>query len=215
MTRASDNAYRTIRHAVLGGELIPGEQVTEERLAEITGVSRTPVREAVRKLERELLLVRNQSNRIFVAEWSGDEIDEMFTLRQLLEGHAAKRAAERLTPEQIQQLEVVNQELHGAVEQSPPDIERFLDANRQFHELITRAARSPRLAEFLAMLVEQPVVLRTARHYSLEDLSRSAHDHDELIAAFKAKDPDWARALMGGHLRRAYHSFVQGMGGEQ
>ena len=104
-------------------------------------------------------------------------------------------------------MQPIDQELHEAVESSPPDVERFLDANRVFHELITEAAHSPRLAEVLAMLVEQPVVLRTARKYSVEDLVQSARDHDELIAAFRARDPSWARAVMGSHLRRAFHAF--------
>lgn len=209
MTRASDNAYDKIRSYLLEGNLEPGQQLTEERLTRITGVSRTPVREAVRRLERELLLVRNESNRIFVADWSRDEVDEMFTLRQMLEGHAAERAASRLTGDQIEELAAINQKLHQAVDQSPPDVESFLDANRVFHELITEAAHSPRLAEVLAMLVEQPVVLRTARKYSVEDLVQSARDHDELIASFRARDPSWARAVMGSHLRRAFHAFSQ------
>ena len=211
MTRASDNAYEKIRQVLLDGELRPGEQLTEERLSMITGVSRTPVREAIRRLERELLVVRSPSGRMSVADWSRDEVDEMFTLRQMLEGHAAERAAGRLSNNKIDQLERVNQELHEAVAQSPPDIDRFLDANRIFHEIVTEAAHSPRLVQVLAMLVEQPVVLRTARRYSVEDLLRSARDHDELIAAFRARDPDWARAVMGSHLRRAFHAFSDAM----
>ena len=208
MSRASDNAYDKIRAHLLSGEVVPGEQLTEDQLAQITGVSRTPVREAVRRLESEMLLVRSESKRIFVADWSRDDIDEMFTLRQMLEGHAAERAALRLTSDQIDRLETINSELHEAVEQNPPDVARFLDANRIFHEIITESAQSPRLGQVLAMLVEQPVVLRTARSYSIEDLKRSARDHDELIAAFRAGDPDWARAVMGSHLRRAFHTFA-------
>lgn len=206
--RASDRAYDKIRAYLLSGAARPGEQLTEDQLAQITGVSRTPVREAVRRLEGEMLLVRSESKRIFVADWSRDDIDEMFTLRQMLEGHAAERAARRLGTEEIARLEAVNQELHEAVEAEPPDIVRFLDANRIFHEIITRAAHSPRLAQVLAMLVEQPVVLRTARNYSIEDLKQSARDHDELIAAFRAGDPEWARAVMASHLRRAFHTFA-------
>lgn len=213
MTRASDQAYSKIRTFLLSGDAQPGAQLTEEMLAEISGVSRTPVREAVRKLERELLLVRSRSNRIFVAEWSQEDVDEMFILRQMLEGHAAERAAERMTLEQVERLAEINGELHEAVEQSPPDIERFLDANRVFHELITEAAHSPRLAEVLAMLVEQPIVLRTARNYSVEDLKQSARDHDELIAAFRASDARWAKAVMESHLRRAFHAFCAAANG--
>ncbi len=208
MTRASDTAYSKIRDFLLGGDVHPGEQLTEEQLSDIAGVSRTPVREAMRRLETEMLLVRSASKRIFVADWSRDDIDEMFTLRQMLEGHAAERAAERLTEPEIERLASVNQELHEAVERNPPDIVRFLDANRVFHEIITEAAHSPRLAQVLAMLVETPVVLRTAHNYSAEDLQQSARDHDELIAAFRARDPNWARAVMGSHLRRAFHTFA-------
>ena len=208
MSRASDTAYEAIRSYLLSGNAPPGSQLTEDQLSEISGVSRTPVREAVRRLEAEMLLVRNESKRIFVADWSRDDIDEMFTLRQLLEGHATERAARFLTTADIDELERVNGELHEAVDQSPPDITRFLDANRTFHEIITSAAHSPRLSQVLAMLVEQPVVLRTARQYSTEDLKQSARDHDELIAAFRAADAGWAKAVMGSHLRRAFHTFA-------
>lgn len=208
MTRASQQAYDKIRSHLLRGDVKPGEQLTEDQLAQITGVSRTPVREAVRQLEAEMLLVRSESKRIFVADWSRDDIDEMFTLRQMLEGHAAERAAERLGESEIDELERVNAQLHTAVDTDPPDVARFLDANRTFHDIITKAAQSPRLAQVLAMLVETPVVLRTARLYSADDLRQSARDHDELIAAFRARDPNWARAVMGSHLRRAFHTFA-------
>ena len=208
MTRASDIAYDKIRSHLLSGEVSPGEQLTEEKLAEITGASRTPVRDAVRRREREMLLVRNESKRIFVADWSRDDIDEMFTLRQMLEGHAAERAAHRITREQIDRLDEVNRELREAVELTEPDVASFLNANRIFHEIITDAAQSPRLKQVLGMLVETPVVLRTARNYSIEDLKQSARDHDELISAFRAGDAGWARAVMGSHLRRAFHTFA-------
>ena len=208
MSRASDTAYNKIRGHLLSGEVSPGEQLTEESLAETTGVSRTPVRDAVRRLESEMLLVRNESKRIFVADWSRDDIDEMFTLRQMLEGHAAERAAQRITQEQIDHLEEVNRELREAVELAEPDVASFLNANRIFHEIITDAAQSPRLKQVLAMLVETPVVLRTARNYSINNLQQSARDHDELISAFRAADAGWARAVMGSHLRRAFHTFA-------
>ena len=215
MSTASDTAYEKIRHFLLAGGAHPGDRITEEKLSEIAGVSRTPVREAVRRLERELLLVRTKTNRIVVPDWGQDEIDEMFTLRQMLEGHAAARAALRMTDEQIGALARITAQLHEAVALAEPDIASFLDANRRFHEEVTQAAASPRLTQVLAMLVEQPVVLRTARGYSIEDLKQSARDHDELIAAFRARDPNWARAVMGSHLRRAFHVFAEAMSEQQ
>ena len=97
MSRASDLAYAKIRAYLLGGAVRPNDQLTEDHLAQITGVSRTPVREAVRRLEDELLLVRSDTKRLFVADWSRDDIEEMFVLRQMLECHAAERAARRLS----------------------------------------------------------------------------------------------------------------------
>ncbi len=212
MSRASEQAYAKIRAHLLSGAVKPNEQLTEDQLAQITGVSRTPVREAVRRLEDELLLVRSDTKRLFVADWSRDDIEEMFTLRQMLECHAAERAAKRLSRGQIAELERLNRELKAAIEQSAPDVGRFLDANRAFHEVIIDAAHSPRLGQLLGKLVEAPVVLRTARTYSAQDLRQSARDHDELVAAFAARDPDWARAVMGSHLRRAFHTFANAVG---
>lgn len=212
MSRASEQAYAKIRAHLLSGSVTAGEQLTEDQLSQITGVSRTPVREAVRRLEDELLLVRSDTKRLFVADWSRDDIEEMFTLRQMLEGHAAERAARRLTREKIARLEAVNHALKEAIAHDPPDVARFLEANRLFHETIVDAADSPRLGQLLAKLIEAPVVLRTARTYSPEDLKQSARDHDELVAAFVARDPDWARAVMGSHLRRAFHTFARAVG---
>ncbi len=212
MSRASDQAYAKIRAHLLSGAMKAGEQLTEDQLAQITGVSRTPVREAVRRLEDELLLVRSDTKRLFVADWSRDDIEEMFALRQMLECHAAERAARRMTLHQVAQMEAVNRELKAAIAQPSPDVARFLEANRAFHDAIIDAADSPRLGQMLARLVEAPVVLRTARTYSLEDLRQSARDHDELVAAFAARDPEWARAVMGSHLRRAFHTFAKTVG---
>jgi len=207
MSRASDRAYRKIRSFILSGEVQPGMQLTEERLAEISGVSRTPVRDAVQRLENEMLLVRSASKRLSVADWSDDEIDEMFTLRAMLESHAAERAAQRMDDESLTRLRAINARLTEAVNRPEADIATFLQANRQFHDLILERAESPRLDRLLPALVEQPVVRHTANQYSQDDLIQSGTDHDELIAAFAAKDQKWARAVMTSHIRRAFHSF--------
>ncbi|WP_321326168.1 GntR family transcriptional regulator [uncultured Parasphingorhabdus sp.] len=207
MTRASDRAYRKIRSFILSDDVHPGMQLTEERLAEISGVSRTPVRDAVQRLENEMLLVRSASKRLSVADWSHDEIDEIFSLRAMLESHAAERAAQRMDDENLARLRAINVTLTEAVNRPEADIATFLEANRQFHGLILDRARSPRLSQLLPSLVEQPVVRRTAAQYSRDDLIQSGIDHEELIAAFAAGDSKWARAVMTSHIRRAFHSF--------
>jgi DNA-binding GntR family transcriptional regulator len=205
--RASDIAYDKIRQFVLSGQAEPGEQLTEEQLARISGVSRTPVREAVRRLENELLIVRSDSKRLFVADWSVDDIDEMFVLRGMLEGHAASRAARNITARQLEDIARVSDLLDAAVNATPPDVAAFLAHNRSFHDIILEAACSPRLSAMLPMLIEQPVVNRTAKQYRVDELLQSARDHRELIAAFMARDSHWARAVMTSHIRRALHAF--------
>jgi len=206
-TRASDTAYAKIKDHILSGQAAPGAQLTEEQLARIAGVSRTPVREAVQRLEAELLIVRSDSKRLFVADWTDSEIEEMFALRAMIEGHAAARAATRIDPATLDRLRTISDALEAAITARPPDIAAFLQHNRHFHDLLLATARSPRLSTMLPMLVEQPVVRRTAHQYRDEDLNQSARDHRELIAAFAAHDAEWARAVMASHIRRAFHTF--------
>ena len=98
MSKASERAYAEIRGLILSGDAPPGSSLTEEALADICGVSRTPVREALRRLEAELYVVRSDSQRLYVADWNSEDLAEMFTLRAMLEAHAAARAASRITP---------------------------------------------------------------------------------------------------------------------
>jgi DNA-binding GntR family transcriptional regulator len=93
---------------ILSGALAPGSQIREEQLAESCGVSRTPVRDALNRLESELLIRRSESQRSFVANWSIDDVEEAFILREMLEGLAARRAAERIGRDQLQKLQQLN-----------------------------------------------------------------------------------------------------------
>ena len=208
MSRASDKAYETIRALILSGELAAGEQLGEEALAARCGVSRTPIRDALRRLEAELLVHRSESQRSFVADWSLDDVLEAFELRALLEARAARRAAERMTDEVIRDLTAANRALGAAIRATPPDVQSFLDANRDFHTKIIEVAQSPRLASLLGTLIEQPVVWRTAHQYSREALRRSHDEHNELLAAFARRDGAWAGAVMAAHIRRAFHAYA-------
>jgi DNA-binding GntR family transcriptional regulator len=212
VSRASERAYAEIRSLILSGDASPGSPLTEEALADISGVSRTPVREALRRLESELYVVRSGSQRLFVASWNSEDLAEMFTLRAMLEAHAAARAAPRITAAMIDTLRATNARLAAAIAAPVPDVATFLAENRAFHETVIAAADSPRLAAMLAALVEQPVVRRTAARYGRDELGRSAHEHGELIQAFAARDADWARAVMTGHIRRAFHAFSAAAG---
>jgi DNA-binding GntR family transcriptional regulator len=209
MSRVSDRAYGAIRNMILSGELPAGAQLGEEALAEMCGVSRTPVREALRRLEADMLVGRTDTQRTFVADWSIDDVADAFELRAMLEGRAARRAAERMTDSAMARIRAANRALGAAIQQPVPDVSGFLEGNREFHAIILEVAGSRRLAALLGTLIEQPVVLRTARQYSREELRRSHAEHEELTAAFARRDGAWAEAIMTSHILRAYHAYAE------
>ncbi len=206
MSKASDLAYARIRSGITGAEWGPGAPLREADLAALCGVSRTPVREALRRLEAEYLIRRNDGARSFVADWSADDVAEMFALRALLEGHAAARAATRIDGAALAELERLNRDVASAVESG--DSDAFLTANRAFHAILLESAQSPRLAAMLTALVEQPVVRRTALRYGREEFVRSHAEHASLINAMHKRDAGWAQSVMVGHIRRAFHAFA-------
>lgn len=208
MSRASDRAYSSIREMIMSGELAPGDALGEEALAERCGVSRTPVRDALRRLEADMLVARTDTQRSFVADWSLDDIADVFELRAMLEGHAARRAAERMDDDTLKALRSCNAELRKAIMGSPPNVDSFLERNREFHALILEKAGSRKLISLLGSVIEQPVVWRTAHHYGEEELRRSCGEHDELLAAFARRDGAWAETIMAGHIRRAFHAYA-------
>jgi DNA-binding GntR family transcriptional regulator len=207
MSKASDRAYRLIRGEILAGNLSPGEQLREEQLAESCGVSRTPIREALRRLEVERYVRRSDSQRTFVTEWSFDEVEESFALRTLLEGRAAARAATRISEAELARLDGHNMAIARAIQAPTLDVVAFLDHNRRFHAIVLEAAGSANLSQMLTGIVEQPVVARTARQYDARQIGRSLAEHEELVVAFRRRDPVWAEAVMTAHIRRAFHAY--------
>ena len=205
MSKASETAYARIREGIVGGAWEPGAPLREEELAALCGVSRTPVREALRRLQAEYLVRRTEGARSFVAGWPADDVAEMFALRAILEGHAAARASLRIDAAGLAQLEALNADLRAATEAG--DTDGSLRANRAFHSVVLDAAQSPRLAAMLMSLVEQPVVRCIAQRYGSDNFQRSHAEHAALVEAFRARDSIWAQSMMTGHIRRAFHAF--------
>jgi DNA-binding GntR family transcriptional regulator len=212
MSRATSQAYAYIREQILTGQLPPGSQIKEEILADLCGVSRTPVRDAIKQLELEYL-VRRVSQRTFVCEWSHSDAVDLFSLRAVLEGYAAGRAAERRTTAILDSLRHHHAAIGSALDSETPgathfDIESFIIGNRQFHRTIFEAAGSPRLTETMQKLIVQPTVLRTAFTYAHSDAMQSHYQHADLIDAIEKGDSIWARAVMTAHLQRAAHALA-------
>ncbi len=209
MSKASEKVYQRIRSMILSGELKPLEQLREEEVAVWCGVSRTPVRDAMKQLEAEMFISRSSGQRSFVADWSLADVEEFFSLRGMLESHAARRAAARAQPEAIQRLREIVSKVRLAISGSQPDLDAFLEANQQFHFIILEMAASDRLANLLHRLILHSVIHRTATRYDRVHLEQSLAEHDQIISALETNDSDWAASIMIAHIRRAYHVYLE------
>lgn len=212
MANAVDRAYEAIRAQILSGEIAPGERLREEELVRQIGVSRTPVREALRRLEADGYTVVQPNRGAMVPLYTKRDVDEIYGLRALLEGHAARRAATRVTAEQVAHLEALSQEfrqLEDRLESNDPaktDIDRQLERariNQDFHETILAAADNTRLAQIVRQLAQVALSARAFGDDHVKDATRAIASHDDLIRALRSGHPDWAEATMRSHVHNA------------
>ena len=210
MAAAVEKAYNAIRDGIVRGIYGPGEHLTTNELATVTGLSRTPIREAMRLLHAEGLIQFIPNRGAFVNHLDESEVEEIYRLRVLLEGHAAGAAAVSATEAQLGELEDIAQRIDEIVTGgNPPPLEQIADLNNRFHKLIVIAAGSPRLESALASIIEIPLVLRTFQRYELAELRRSAKQHLELVSALQAHDAEWAKSVMASHILSAQHALLR------
>lgn len=202
--RAVDQAYQTVRDGIIAGRYPPSARITEQDIAAAAGVSRTPVREALRRLHSEGLVEFQANHGAVVTEWSAEDADEVFELRAMLEAFGAARAAARASEAQIQELRALAEEQHAcSVARQGEYLERIGELNSRFHRRLQDAAASPRLSRALSALLEAPMIMKTFLKYRPEDLERSAVHHLELVKAIEARDADWAASVMRSHILAA------------
>lgn len=205
-----DKAYEVLRQRIVGGHYKPGTQLKEEPLAQELGLSRTPVRTALRRLVEDGLATNDVGQGVRVATWSEWDIEETFQLRMLLEPYAASLAAERGSEDTLIRLRTSNQQMAEAIREGGPDaINRIQEANRAFHHALLESAGSPRLRSILETMIDMPIIVRSFYLYTHEELEQSLHHHQDLTIAIEAHDGELARQVMQLHLRMSYHRFMR------
>lgn len=208
MITAADKAYEFLKQQIVGGTYAPGAQLKEEHITRELGVSRTPVRAALRRLVDEGLAVADENRGARVAEWTEFDIEETFALRGVLEAHAADLAARRGGAELAAQLDALNEEMAQAIDDGGAELsERVTQINSRFHRAILGACGSPRLRTMLEGLIDMPLILRSHYISTLQDKIQSLQHHRDLAAAVRAGDGELARQVMMLHLRIAVHRF--------
>ena len=200
----SQTAYAQIRQAIVEGRYRPGQRLIEQRIAEEFSLSRTPVREALRRLEAEGLVLSEPNRGAVVRDVSIDDVSDLYGLRARLEAYAAELAASRIEPGEIEELDAGIAEFEAALASEPTDsieLTRAVDvANRRIHETILAAARHDRLARLLERTVDIPLVFQAFRQFDRAGTERSHLFHQLLRDAIIAGDGSRASALMYEHV---------------
>jgi DNA-binding GntR family transcriptional regulator len=216
MTEAVLKAYAVIRDRISDGSFASGERMVERKLCDIVGVSRTPVREALRRLAAEGLLVVDGRGGMLVAQTTTDAMGEIFGLSALLEGYGARLAAAKADDGHIEQLRRINEEMKGQVARLG-DLEadealavrtRLAQLDDSFHHTVATGARNGRLCGLLRQVMGVTVLLQAYQRYRVAEIERSIRQHSEIIDALVARDGDRAEAAMRIHVLTARTSSL-------
>lgn len=211
MGESVDKAYRTIRDGIMSGVYPQGAHITAQDLAAASGLSRTPVREAMRRLQSEGLIRIIPNRGAFVASWNADDIVQYFDLVVVLESFAAELAAKNVTEDDLEILRGLVRDMDRLVESGRPSLDEIKANNDAFHKTIMRVCGNVRLEHYLSSMIEAELVFSTFREYNPDELRRSAMQHAELVSALEARDPVWAKSVMATHLLSARHTMIRAL----
>jgi DNA-binding GntR family transcriptional regulator len=201
--RRADAVYATLRHAIVHGDLRPNQRLVEAELAEALSVSRTPVRAV---LPRLLLPGWDTSHRRgwFVREHAADEIRDIYACRAALEGYAARLAALNSSDDQLAELAAIL----DAADPRAMTREEMVDVNERFHEAIINACGNELLADLCRRSRLYYFNRRVAQLYTDEQAARSRAQHERLLAALQARNPDLAEQITREHIDGALHVIL-------
>jgi len=202
-----DAVIRVIEEALLNGELRPGDRIVEAELARQAGISRGPVREAIRQLVGEGILVSYPSRGTFVTQWTPRAVEEAYTLRAVLERFAIQEAAKRITPEEIAQLQAAVDEMARRSRQD--DIQTLTRLDVQFHEQLYIFSGHTLLQRTLSQLRRRLYCLMAMDRGFTAHRSEIAADHQLIVDALRAGDAAAAGEIIVTHILSAGAEVVE------
>lgn len=193
-----DVVFNTLRDAILRGELKPGERLMEMHLANKLGVSRTPIREAIRMLEQEGLAVTIPRKGAQVAKMTEKDLQDVLEIRDALDELAVSSACAHITEEQLQELKTTVKDFELAIRGR--DVRRMVWADEAFHNVIYKAADNPKLENIVKNLREQMYRYRYEYIKDHTDYHQLVREHASIIEGFERKDVAYVRQIMHTHL---------------
>lgn len=199
--------FETMREAIISGQLRPGERLMEAQLAEEMGVSRTPVREAIRKLELEGFVVMIARKGAYVADLSTKDIADVFEIRSALEALAAGLAAERITDEEMEDLQRILVKVSESAESH--DLEALINVDTEFHDVLYKASRNNRLVQIISNLREQIQRFRSTTLASPGRMKNALEEHKKIVDAISERNVALAMQLAQEHIENAENSMME------
>ena len=199
----------TLRDAVRRGVLQPGERLMEIQLAEDLGVSRTPVREAIRKLEMEGYVIMMPRRGTYVADLSIRDINEVFEIRTSLESLASGLASERITEDELEKLQRLLVEIGAYIKNG--DMDSIVRTDTEFHDLLYQASRNTRLVGIISNLREQLTRFRTKSMSFPGRLKATLEEHRKIVEAIAQGDEKAARKAAEHHMEKSEQTLLASM----
>jgi DNA-binding GntR family transcriptional regulator len=195
-----DHVYSGIKNSIITGEFEPRKRLIEETLAEAMEASRTPVREAFRKLEEEGLVYRRQRGGYAVKGLDEEEVDEIFGLRSILEGYAGFLAASRITREELKRLKEIVRQQEACLKEMHPA--KFIELDTQFHDVLHAAAKNRRLYALLQSLKDHMYRYRIIILRYHPKAGVAVEDHKRIVQGLDARKARQVEGLIRKHMSR-------------
>lgn len=201
--------FETLREAIINGTLKPGERMMEIQLAEQLGVSRTPVREAIRKLELEGFVVMIPRKGAYVAGISLKDIADVFEVRAAMEALAAGLAAERITAEELEEMERLLVRIGEHIEANR--LEEVVEMDTLFHEALYKVSRNLKLEQILQNLREQIQRFRSTSLAFPGRMKEALEEHKKIVEAISDRNTALAQQLAQEHIENAENSMLEAL----
>ncbi|PKM52603.1 MAG: GntR family transcriptional regulator [Firmicutes bacterium HGW-Firmicutes-7] len=202
-----DVVFNALRDAILKGELVPGERLMEKTLSDRMGVSRTPIREAIRKLELEGLVMMVPRKGAEVAKITEKDITDLLEVRATLEALAARLACERMDDASIERLICLKDEFASAAKKK--DVELIIKKDIEFHDAIFAATGNEKLIQIVSNLREQIYRFRVKYIQEMPDYLVLVNEHEEIVDSITSRNKEKAEEIVIRHIANQEKAVIE------
>ena len=204
------HVFDNLKQAIIRGNIAPGEWLVESHIAQMLGISRTPVREAIHKLEREGLIERQPRGGFTVLGLTRSDIEETFGIRSVLEGYAARLATVKHQPKELQALEKKIEDFKHCLDKK--QLKALPEINTEFHELLYDLSKSPRLIHMINGLRDQIYRFRQMILKNEKFAIISNADHTQMLKFMRQRDAEKVESLVREHILRGRDAVLKEFG---